>query len=154
VQVAFDVVDQIALRLSFALGAHAQSATPETDLAVERKRLYFEVKPLLTRLADSPVARIAHNLIQGLEAVISTDPPSVFATIARCIRASARSGYALESLAARLIVGIVERYLAEHRDAFAEPDRLADLIDSLDIFARAGWSEAQALTFRIAEIWR
>jgi hypothetical protein len=154
VQVAFDVVDQIALRLSFALGAHAQSATPETDLAVERKRLYFEVKPILNRLADSPVARIAHNLIQGLEAVISTDPPSVFATIARCIRASARSGYALESLAARLIVGIVERYLAEHRDVFAEPDRLADLIDSLDIFARAGWSEAQALTFRIAEIWR
>jgi len=74
--------------------------------------------------------------------------------IARCIRASARGGYALESLAATLIVGIVERYLAEHRDVFAEPDRLADLVDSLDIFARAGWPEAQALTFRIAEIWR
>ncbi|WP_316174540.1 hypothetical protein [Bradyrhizobium sp. SZCCHNRI1073] len=154
VRAAFDIVDQIALRLSFALGAHAQSATPETDLVVERMRLYFEVKPLLNRLADSPVARIAHNLIQGLEAVISIDPSGVFATIARCIRASARGGYALESLAARLIVGIVERYLAEHRDVFAAPDRLADLIDSLDIFARAGWPEAQALTFRIAEIWR
>lgn len=154
VRAAFDVVDQIALRLSFALGAHAQSATPETDLAVERKRLYFETKPLLHRLADSPVASIAHNLIQGLEAVMSADPPGVFAMIARCIRASARGGYALEPLAARLIVGIVERYLAEHRDVFAEPDRLADLVDSLDIFARAGWPEAQALTFRIAEIWR
>jgi hypothetical protein len=154
VRAAFDVVDQIALRLSFALGAHAQSATLETDLAVERKRLYFEVKPLLNRLADSPVASIAHNLIQGLEAVISADPSGVFGTIARCIRASARGGYALESLAARLIVGIVERYLAEHRDVFAEPERLADLVDSLDIFARAGWPEAQALTFRIAEIWR
>ena len=86
--------------------------------------------------------------------MISTDPAGVFAMIARCIRASARGGYALESLAATLIVGIVERYLAEHRDVFAEPDRLADLVDSLDIFARAGWPEAQALTFRIAEIWR
>ena len=116
VRAAFDVVDQIALRLSFALGAHAQSVTPEADPVAERKRLYFEVKPLLNRLADSPIPSIAHNLIQGLEAVISIDPAGVFATIARCVRASARGGYALESLAATLIVGIVERYLAEHRD--------------------------------------
>jgi hypothetical protein len=154
VRTAFDVVDQIVLRLSFALGAHAQSGTPEAEPVAERERLYFEVKPLLNRLADSPIPSIAHNLIQGLEAVISTDPVGVFATIARCIRASARGGYAFESLAATLIVGIVERYLAEHRDIFAEPDRLADLVDSLDIFARAGWPEAQAFTFRIAEIWR
>jgi len=154
VRAAFDVVDQITLRLSFALGAHTQSATPEAEPAVERNRLYFDVKSLMNRLADSPIPRIAHNLIQGLEAVISTDPAGVFATIARCVRASAWGGYAFESLAATLIVGIVERYLAEHRDVFAEPDRLADLVDSLDIFARAGWAEAQALTFGIAEIWR
>jgi hypothetical protein len=154
VRAAFDVVDQLALRLSFALGAHAQSSTPEAELAAERERLYFEAKPLLDRLADSPIPSIAHNLIQGLEAVSSTDPPGVFETIARCIRASARGGYAFESLAATLIVGIVERYLAEHRDVFAEPDRLGELVDSLDTFARAGWPEAQALTFRVAEIWR
>jgi hypothetical protein len=57
-------------------------------------------------------------------------------------------------MANTLIVGIVERYLAEHRDVFADPDRLGDLVDCLDTFARAGWPEAQALTFRVAEIWR
>ena len=57
-------------------------------------------------------------------------------------------------MANTLIVGIVQRYLAEDRDVFADPARLGDLVDSLDTFARAGWPEAPALTFRVAEIWR
>jgi hypothetical protein len=154
VRAAFDVVDEVALRLSFAFGAHAQSTASEAEPATERERLYFEVKPILARLADSPVVSIAHNLIQGLEAMIPVDPAGAFETIARCIRASAPGGYAFESLAIPLVVGIVERYLAEHRDIFADPARLGDLVDSLDAFARAGWPEAQALTFRVAEIWR
>jgi len=154
VRAAFDVVDEVALRLSFALGAHAQNTAPEAQPVAERVRLYAEAKPLLDRLADAPIANIAHNLIQGLEVVIDVDPSGVFAVIARTIRAAARGGYGSESLAVPLIIGIVERYLAEHRDVFADPDRLKDLIDSLDVFARAGWPEAQALTFRVADIWR
>ena len=154
VRAGFDVVDEVALRLSFAFGAHAQSSTSEAEPAAERERLYFEVRPILERLADSPVVSIAHNLIQGLEAMIPIDPAGAFATIAPCIRASAPGGYAFELLAIPLVVGIVERYLAEHRDIFADPARLGDLVDSLDAFARAGWPEAQALTFRVAEIWR
>jgi hypothetical protein len=53
-----------------------------------------------------------------------------------------------------LIVGIVQQYLAEDRHVFADPARLGNLVDSLDTFARAGWPEAQALTFRVAEIRR
>ena len=154
VRAAFDVVDEVALRLSFALGAHSQNTSLDTEPVTERVRLYSEAMPLLNRLADTPIANIAHNLIQGLEAVIHVDPAGVFAVIARAIRAAARGGYGSESLAVPLIVGIVERYLAEHRDVFADPDRLKDLVDSLDVFARAGWPEAQALTFRVADIWR
>lgn len=154
VRAAFDVVDEVGLRLSFALGANSQNSDPGDDVVAARTRLYFEAKSLLHRLADAPIANIAHNLLQGLEAVIEADPSGVFATIARSIRANARSGYGSESLAIPLVVGIVERYLAEHREVFADPDRLGDLVDSLDVFARAGWPEAQALTFRIAEIWR
>jgi hypothetical protein len=152
VRAAYDVVSEVCLRLSFALGAHAQAT--ESGHALLRERLYREGGPLLDLLADTPIAKIAHDLIQGLQAVIEFDPAGVFARIAKCIRASSRGGYQFESMAANLVVGIVERYLAEHRDVFAQPDRLNDLVDALDIFARAGWSEAQVLTFRLAEIWR
>lgn len=153
VRAAYDVVGEVCLRLSFALGAHLQS-TEEASHALLRYRLYAEVGPLLDLLADTSIAKIAHDLIQGLQAVIDVDPPGVFGRIAKCVRASSRGGYQFESMAATLIVEIVERYLAEHRDVFAQPDRLMDLVDTLDVFARAGWPAAQALTFRLAEIWR
>jgi hypothetical protein len=58
-------------------------------------------------------------------------------------------------MAATLIVRIVERYLADHSEVFESPDRRRDLMNCLDIFVRAGyWPAAQALTFRIPEIWR
>jgi hypothetical protein len=60
----------------------------------------------------------------------------------------------MESMGAQLIVRIVERYLADHKDVFAADARLADLMDCLDAFVRAGWPTAQALTFRLGEIWR
>jgi hypothetical protein len=60
----------------------------------------------------------------------------------------------MESMAVDVIVRIVERYLADYRDVFADQDRLADLIDCLDAFARAGWPSAQALIYRLGEIWR
>ena len=57
-------------------------------------------------------------------------------------------------MCADLMVRIIERYLADHREVFANPDRLNDLVDSLDVFVRAGWPAAQSLTFRLGEIWR
>jgi hypothetical protein len=127
-------VGEVCLRLSFALGAHLHS-TEEAGHALLRYRLYAEVAPLLDLLADTSIAKIAHDLIQGLQAVIHVDPPGVFGRIAKCVRASSRGGYQFESMAATLIVEIVERYLAEHRDVFAQPDRLMDLVDTLDVFA-------------------
>ena len=54
----------------------------------------------------------------------------------------------------QLVVKIVERYLADYRDIFADPDSRKDLLDCLDAFVRVGWPEARALTYRIADIWR
>jgi hypothetical protein len=76
------------------------------------------------------------------------------AMIAQAVRSAEQGGYALESMAADLIVRIVERYLADYRSVFADRARLNDLMDSLDVFVRAGWPSAQSLTFRLGEIWR
>jgi len=105
--------------------------------------LFNEALPLFERLSGAIVAPIAHHLIQALEAFIPLDPPRVFALIARSIRSSEQGGYGLESMAVDLVVRIVERYLADYRSVFAEPERLRDLMDALDVFVRAGWPSAQ-----------
>jgi len=70
------------------------------------------------------------------------------------VRAAATTGYAVESLGVQLVVKVVERYLADYRDVFADADARQDLMDCLDAFLRVGWPEARALTYRIADIWR
>lgn len=148
----FQVMDQITMRIYFAVGAQ-NGATPVPDTA-EYRRFYRNVKPLLTKLADVMFVHVAHYLIQTLEALIEIDPPGVFELVARSVRASEKGGYTMEPMAADLVVRIVERYLADHREVFADAGRLSDLVDCLDAFVRAGWPAAQALTFRLGEIWR
>jgi hypothetical protein len=77
-----------------------------------------------------------------------------FRLIAHAVRTSEKYGYGVESMASDLVARIVERYLADHREVFAVSNRLDDLMDCLDVFVRAGWPNAQALTFRLGEIWR
>ena len=148
----FRVMDEITMRIYFAAGADNDGTTAATT--PERTRFYREIKPLLENLADVMAVHVAHYLIQTLEALVPIDPPGVFELIARSVRASEKGGYTTESMAADVIVRIVERYLADHRDVFADRARLNDLMDCLDAFVRAGWPAAQALTFRLGEIWR
>jgi hypothetical protein len=68
--------------------------------------------------------------------------------------ASAKFGYAFESMGADLIVRIVEEYLADHRNVFSDETRLNELMTCLNLFVSAGWPAAQSFTFRLAEIWR
>jgi hypothetical protein len=148
----FDVMDTVAMRLFFAAGADNEEIKHSvTDVRV---RLYADIKPLLEKLSDVIVVHVAHYLLQTLESFVAIDPSGVFALIARSVRASEKGGYTLESMGADLVVRIVERYLAEHREVFADHARLNDLMDCLDAFVRAGWPAAQALTFRLREIWR
>ena len=146
----YGILDELSIRLFFASGGHP-SGSP---IATAQIRLFDEAREFFERLADCLVPSIAHHVIETLERYIDVAPSKVFALIARSVRAAERGGYAIESMAATLIVRIVERYLADHREVFESPDRRRDLMNCLDIFVRAGWPAAQALTFRIPEIWR
>jgi hypothetical protein len=116
--------------------------------------MVVEKQSVFVRFTGAMVASIAHNVIQALETFIPIDPPGVFALIAKSVRSAEQGRYGLESMAVDLIVRIVERYLADYRSVFADKARLDDLMDCLDVFVRAGWPAAQALTFRLGEIWR
>jgi hypothetical protein len=146
------VLDEIALRFHLSVGGiHDATAAP---LSPEQVRLFHEALPMLETLTTAGFSQITHHLIQMLEAFIPVDPPETFRLIAQAVRTSERYGYGVESMASDLVVRIVEQYLADHREVFAERNRLDDLMDCLDVFVRAGWPNAQALTFRLGEIWR
>jgi hypothetical protein len=150
----FGILDEVSLRLHFAAGTHYDGSVPSDDVSPQRARLYWEAKPILVRLANAIVAPIAHHLIQALETFIPLDPPGIFALIAQAVKSAEQGGYSNESMAADLIVRIVQRYLADYRAVFTDRARLDDLMDCLDVFVRAGWPAAQALTFKLGEIWR
>jgi hypothetical protein len=150
----FGILDEVSLRLHIAAGTHYDGSVPTDDVSPPRARLYWEAEPILARLANAIVAPIAHHLIQALETFIPLDPPGVFAFIAQAVKSAEQGGYSDESMAADLIVRIVERYLADYRAVFTNRARLDNLMDCLDVFVRAGWPAAQSLTFKLGDIWR
>lgn len=149
----FGLLNEVSQRMHFATGNH-HGVVQQIELTPQLVRFYQETKPIVSRLANAIVAPIAHHLIQMLEMFIPLDPAGVFERIAQAVRSAQQGGYSDEHMAAELIVRIVELYLADHRAVFSDRARLDDLMDCLDVFARAGWPAAQELTFRLGEIWR
>ena len=144
------------MQLYFASGASGgrSSAVEDRSPTVAEIRLYREANPLFEQLSRAPAAPIAHYLIDTLRFFVDIDPGPVFRLVANAIRAASVTGYASESLGVELVVKLVKRYLADHREIFAGEQARRDLLDCLDAFVRAGWPAARALTYRIADIWR
>ena len=79
----------------------------------------------------------------------------VFLCIGRVVRTGQQGGYQYESLAADLIVRLVEQYLADYPTLLQEDEECRHtLIEILDIFVLAGWSTARRLTYRLEDIFR
>jgi hypothetical protein len=121
----------------------------------ERKRLFEESRVIVDELAALSFPSIAHSLLEALETFVVFDPRAVFLTAGKVVRSSAEGGYQFEQMAADLIVRLVERYLAEYRDLLQNDDACRTaLVELLDTFVIAGWSNARRLTYRLQEIYR
>jgi len=106
-------------------------------------------------LAEVGYPSITHHLLQTLEAFILTDPNTVFLKVGRTVAAGERGGYQAESMGADLVVKIVERYLAEHRQVIQEDAECRDtLLRVIDTFVRAGWPSARRLVYRLEDVFR
>jgi hypothetical protein len=152
------LLDQIGIEVYHASGAFLPSGQGErAEVLPEagRQRFYLETGCLVDELADIGLASIAHHLLETLESFIPFDPAGVFVRMARVVRSGRRGNYQFESMAADLMVRLVERYLAEHRHVLREDKACrAALLEILDVFVRAGWPSARQLTYRIDEIYR
>lgn len=71
------------------------------------------------------------------------DPRGVLLRIARTVRASRVNGYQYDSMAANLVVSLVERFLAKYSYLLQEDDECRKaIIEVLDIFVEPGWPGA------------
>lgn len=154
------VLDHAAKELYFASGAfndRGQNRLPgQRELNIgERRRFFEETAPIMETLSDLGFPSIAHYLLQTLESFVSFDPRKVFLSIGTIVRAAVGGGYQFEQMAAELVVRLVERYLAEHREMLQEsPECRQVLVELLDTFILAGWSSARQLTYRLEDIFR
>jgi hypothetical protein len=154
------LIDQVGRELYFSSGAYGRKGQgkDEEDQAPTRERaerFYREVRPILDELSDVGLPSVTHQLLETLEFFIPFDPRGMFLCIGRVVRAGQKGAYQYESLAADLVVKLVERYLAEYRTLLRDDAECRQtLIEILDIFVRAGWPTARRLTYRLEEIFR
>jgi hypothetical protein len=152
---AAQILDHLTSEIYFASGVFREKQGKPTIDRWKRERLYHEAGALLDRLAEIPLARISHRLVETLEACVEFDPRGVLLRIARVVELGKAGNYQFESLAQGVVVRLVERYLAEYRSLFQRDAEAREaLIGILDAFVAAGWPDARRLTYGLPEIFR
>jgi len=155
----WQLIDNIALEVYFASGAddakYQRDQKQRVLPSLEARRFYREVTQILDELAQIGHPRIAHTLLETLEFFVPIDPRGVFLRVGTVVRTAQQWGYQYESLAADLIVRLIERYLADYRALLQEDKECRKvLIEILDVFVKAGWPSARRLAYRLEEIFR
>jgi hypothetical protein len=153
---AMRIIDAACMQLYFSSGAFVnsndQDARPPMTIAGTRVFL-ADMAPTLRTIGEHGGARTVYYLIQLLEHLIEADPAGVFDPIALAVQKGGRDGgYQFETLAADLMVRLIGRYLADHKEVFEEPQRRHALVETLETFVAAGWPSMRRLLYRLPEL--
>jgi hypothetical protein len=156
-QILLKLANSIAHEVYFASGAYQpdkQHHAP-TVQKPEQERFYREAGTVFDDLAVIGLPSLAHHLVETLELFVPVDPPGVFLRVAAIVKAGKMWGYEYEDVAQDLITRIIERYLAEYR-SILQQDRHTQtaLRETLETFITAAWPRAQALAYKVDEIFR
>ena len=160
----YKVIDEVIMRLYFAV-AHEKkrSEVPVEEIPHNlRHGFYDEVKPLMEQVIDFALdgqngvmfAKTAFYFMRLLSSFQSYNPKEVLHFAERVARSSERFEYNLDSLAVENVVKFVETLLADYRDEVREGQALEDLLKLIEIFVKAGWSDALRLVWRLDEVFR
>ena len=160
----YEVIDQIIRCLNLEVVRERGESEEEVEEIPDelRCRFYSEVKPLMEGIIDFALdpengvmfANTAHYFMELLTSFLSCNPRKVLGLAEGVARSSERFDYNLDSLAIEEVVKFVEIVLADHRNEVREGEGLEDLLKLLDIFAKAGWSDALRLVWRLDEVFR
>lgn len=154
---AHNAATEVYIGLGAAAADHSDESDPRRPVkTVEEKRMLLrECAPLFSELCDIPFVEAAYDVLQTLECFIEADPLKVVLWVASLVRRAESDGVQYESMAAELVVRIVERYLAEYGPLFRDDsDARKALLDVLGVFVKAGWPGATRLTHRLGEVFR
>jgi len=156
------LLDHVATRLFFSLDKGSTSGdSTQSDESGNREH-YFDIKPLLELLANSPLSakehlllpQTAHYLMQTFNQVLSYDPVAVITYSAAVCRAATQFSYQYDPMAIDEMTKLVERVLADHKDVLRNPVAASAIGVMLDTFVTASWPAAMTLTFRLDEAIR
>ena len=146
------VLDSVGWNIYFISGAR-DGDEPIGDQVL--RRLYVESGEVIDELADVGLPHLSHHLLQALEMLIPANPHGVFVRVARVIRGGQKGDYQYDQMAEDVIVRIINRYLADHRDLFQRDEEARQhLIGVLDTFVRAGGESARRVSYGLDGIFR
>jgi hypothetical protein len=156
VRTAVKILDTACQQLFFATGAfreqNTQDAAPQMT-ENEMRTILHDLAPTFRLIANHGGPHTIYYLIQMLEYMTEADPGGIFDLIAFAVLKGGRaSGYQFESLAADLMVNLVGRYLADHKEIFDDSQRRRDLLEMLETFVAVGWPAARRLFYRLPDL--
>jgi hypothetical protein len=157
---ALELADTVVDQLYFASGAFEERRTAASGpqeragSSPPTSRAFFDLAmPLLDQLAHIHHPRITHRLVETLAHLAEHNPKRVLLTVRRAVLPG--EDYAYEPLAVDLIVRLVQRYLAEHRDLVTtDEEALTALRELIEVFVRAGWPQAITLAYQLPDAFR
>ena len=153
---AMQIIDAACSQLYFSSAAfqHVNPQDARPPMTIEGMQTFFsEIGPTLRRIGEHSGPHTVYQLIQLLEHLLEADPTGVFDLIAVAVlNGGRRGGYEFESLGADLLVKLVGRYLADHKEVFDDSQRRAALVDTLETFVAAGWPAVRRLLYRLPEL--
>ncbi len=155
-QRAMQIIDAACMQLYFGSGAFVNSNDQDArpPMTIEGTRVFLaDIAPTLRTIGEHGSARTVYYLIQLLEHLIEAAPARVFDLIALAVqRGGQDGGYHLENLGADLMVRLIGRYLADHKEVFDDPQRRHALVETLETFVAAGWPSMRRLLYRLPDL--
>jgi hypothetical protein len=156
-----EIMDSAATRIVFSFGLPAHGFSSDDILNYDQQVTHYrEMKPLLEQLLGigektEPVPftpSTSYYLLQLMNGILDIDPVFVLGLAAATCAGGSYLNFELDPSARDEAVKLVDHALADHKDTLKHSAESVGKL--LDLFVKAGWSEALALTFRLDEAFR
>lgn len=140
---------------SGAFANNGRNTAPGLPGPVAMARFLTDYAALLALLGNSRQPSTLRYLVQLYEFLIPGDPVRVFEAIHTILLGRGEEeGYHHESLGNSVVVGIVQRYIADYREIFDDQGRRGRLVAILQLFSEVGWPEALKLLYQLPDLLR
>ncbi len=142
--------------VSLLLDRHSHPDQPAPRSEHERiSRMVQMFRGLIEKCATVPMATDAYDFLRTLQYISPVVPADALLWVHTLIRSAAPQGFLNDQMGADLLIGLLERYLVEHRDLLSvDPATRDSLIDLLNDCVHYGWPKAGPLLVRLHEVFR